>query len=117
MARIQWVGVALLLVLAIGALQVFDRGVALSFLGGGVLGLVNFRVMVWLFTRIVEGGAGASWYALPLVGKFMFLLAAILVAGFWLRADVLALATGFSTIVIVVVLLSSVRYLGRHPSS
>lgn len=109
--RIGWVGLGLLLTLFALCLMVFDLHTALSFLGGGVLGWINFRVMVWLFRQIIEGGAGAGWYTLPLVGKFGLLLAAILVAGFWLRADILALAVGFSVIVFSVTMIGSIQYL------
>ena len=106
-----------MLLLTLVAAWLFGKHTALSFLGGGILGWVNFRIMVWLFRRLIDGGQAAAWYALPLAGKFGLLLAVVLTAGLWLRADILALAVGFSAIVSVIVVVSSVHYLHNAQKS
>lgn len=111
--RIGWISLLVLLLVCAGAWFLFSPTVVASCLGGGLLGLVNFLVLVWLFRQIVAGGSATAWYVLPLIGKSGVLLAMFAFAALVFRADVLALAVGFSIVVFTVAAVGSVQYLRR----
>ncbi len=85
----------------------FTYGVA----AGGALGLINFRVVRVLLGKVVAGGANSAWVVIPLLGKSGLLMGLVLVLGIWLQVDVIGLALGFSSIVMGVAIMASLRLL------
>lgn len=95
-------------------LALFGIVSAIGVFGGGLLGILNFRVMVWFFSLLMSAGSGGGWVSLPLAAKSGALLAIVGLAGFMLEANIIALAAGYSAVVISVVFVGSAQYLRNN---
>lgn len=109
--KVEIVGALILGLLILGsalfASQNFTYGVG----AGGALGLINFRVVRVLLGKVVSGGANNAWIVIPLIGKSSLLMGLVLFLGIWLQVDLIGLAVGFSSIVMGVAIMASLRLL------
>ena len=101
---VERLGAAILVVFTLGAFWLGTQRFALSLLGGGALSLLNLRAVRVMLRVLLSGSSASAWVVLPLMGKFVLLMALVLVAGSWLKADMLALAIGFSTTILALTL-------------
>ena len=88
----------------------------MSTLAGGVVGLVNLRLLEFLLGKAIASPETSQWVALPLMGKFMGLLAAVIAAGFVFDANMIWFAVGFSSIVAGTMVLGLLHVMRNWPT-
>ncbi|MFQ5912032.1 MAG: ATP synthase subunit I [Nitrospinota bacterium] len=104
LAGVECRGWVLLSVASILALGVFGPSAAGGVFVGGVLGLLNFRLMKLYFNRVLRRGRRPHWWMhVGYCAKFG-VLALILAAAFrYLGPDPLGVIAGFSILVVAVI--------------
>ena len=107
--KIEKIGAVVLLLFVLVSWILVSEDFTLGVTLGGILALINFRVVSVLLGKLVQGGTNSAWVILPLVGKSGLLAGLILLLGLWFKVDMMGLALGFSSIVLGVAMLASLK--------
>lgn len=112
--RVELLSVAILALMVGGSHFWASQLVTLSVLAGGLVAVVNFRLLALLLRRMT-GGNPSRWLVFPLLGKVVLLFGPFLVATLVMGADPLGMGAGYSSVVLAVLVVGSMKVLEAPP--